>query len=157
MKNIGQIVTEFNKLSRRDVKRIIKEKSDKVMEACINDTGNQELAAVEFGTLLYSVIAADDKVAGKEIKLLCTTAEAVLGDWVDPKKKKQLAEELLADKTAFEKGAKKLATEYLTKWADADKENLVFCCVAVCALDRKISNEELAWLDVLMNIANGNE
>ena len=158
MKNIGQIASEFIELSRKDAKLIAENKSKIVKDACLRDAeGDPEMADLEYGTLLYSVIAADDKITGKEFKLLCAHAEDVLGNWVDAKKKKALAEDVLADRTFFAANAKRFATNYLTKWSDEEKEAFVFCCLAACSLDRNITDDELAWLDELMNIANADE
>ena len=155
MKNIGQIASEFVALSRKAAKLMVEEKSKHVKAACLRDAkGQADMADLEYGTLLFSVIAADDKITGKEVKVLCANAEAVLGDWVDPKKKKELADTLLEDRAFFEQTAKKFAVDYMTTWSDEEKEDFVFCCLAVCALDRNITNDELAWLDEIMNIAN---
>lgn len=154
MKSIEQILSEFQEVPLVNKKRFISEKAKKVMEVCIADAnGDKEVAMTAFGVFLYSVIAADDKVAGKEIKLLCKTADSVLGNLIDTKKKKELAEDIIDGKKMFVNGAKKMAEEYMTKWSDEDKESLFFCCIAVCALDRKISDKEIEWLEELLSLA----
>ena len=156
MKNIGQIASEYYALSHKDAKRVAAGKSENVKAECLRHVKyDSDLADYAYGTLLYSVIAADRKISGKEFSVLCEHAEAVLGDWINPKKKKELADTLLTDRNFFSENAKRFATEHMTKWSDEVKEDFVFCCLAACSLDGNITNDELAWLDELMNIANG--
>lgn len=152
MKPIETLCEEFEQMTQGEFMLTLSKYMTKAMST-VNNADSEQDALSALGILACSSVVADDAIDDIEFTVLYNGLKATMGDKVDIDDCLRLAQYTLDNKDNFRESALDLAENYLAFWDKEDKESVIMFCIALCAIDRKVSDKEIDWLKNLISAA----
>lgn len=147
MKAFNQLCKELEALPADAYNDTLAECAARVIPALAVITEDGLSGAMMFGLFVMSALAADGRCSKGEYEAVNSLLEPVFGEAIDYQALKKHFKE--------EKGAYKQYADMMVRIiglvSDDVKNDIVFLCLLICAVDGKISLKERLWIEQLIN------
>ncbi len=149
MKEFNQLCKEVEALDPLYYTAILGEKSAKIIPALSALTGNDVDGLTLFATFILGSVAADRKVTDEELLIAYPLMQTFFGDEVDLNSCADVARELKVNSRALKDTVDALV-DLLGTLSEDLKDDIVFVCLMICAIDGKVSLRERNWIKKLV-------
>ena len=150
MKTVDQLCEEVLK---EELMMAITKYTMQAASTCMRYTEDPEEASMMLGVLTWAAIIADGRLSEEEFRLLYPGLKIAKGNDATIEECRALAMQLFDEGENYQAIATYFAEEYLSQWKADEKENVIKCCIAICAIDGNISVKEKQWLRDLLKAA----
>jgi hypothetical protein len=150
------IMTDFNKLCKQaeeldmlTYSEVLREKSDKVLPVLKQINRNGLDGVTIFSSFIIGAIVADGKLSEEEYMLAYPMFRVFFGKSVNYDSSKQLIKSLRTEIKEFKKYLD-LMVDTFGELSEELKDDIIYVCLLICAIDGKVSLSEKAWIKKLI-------
>ena len=149
MKAFNELCKEMEGLSNAAYNAILADKSLRILPALSDIADGAINGAVIFSTFILSAIAADGRVTEEEYDLCEPLLKAFFGDSIDYQSCKATIKTMNSGSRMVKKAVSDMVN-VLGYLSEDLKNDVIFVCMIICAVDGKISSKEKRWLKQLI-------
>lgn len=149
MKEFNLLCKELENLDVATYGAILAEKSLKIIPALSAITESAVGGAATFATFILGAIAADGRLSETEFLICEPMLRIFFGDAIDYETCKAAVKSMHSETRALKKAVDDMV-DILGCVSEELKEDIVFVCMMICAVDGKISAKEKSWIKQLL-------
>ncbi len=150
MSTFNELCTKLEQMDDDAYNQAFNELSVKVMNdlAELTETGDDAYSV--YLQFILAAVAADGKLSEDEFNLLKPLFDKSAGHEVDYSEAIEMFDEMGLTDPEDIKGVADLMVDIIELASPEAKDDIVFLCLMVCAIDREVSDEEKAWIAQLI-------